>query len=110
QPSRARARGMEVVYHHLRETLEDILQLASASGARVLLSAVASNLKDCPPFASLHGLDLTPAQQAEWDKLYLAGIQAEKTTKYDEALPDYQQAAQLDNRFAELFFRLGRCQ
>src|SRR5436305_12524172 len=101
---------MDAVYHHFQQNLEDILQLASASGARVLLSTVASNLKDCPPFASLHRPDLTPAQQAEWDKLYQAGIHAEKTTNYDEALADYQQAAQLDNHFAELFFRLGRCQ
>jgi hypothetical protein len=49
---------MEVAYHHFQKNLEAILDTASASGARVLLSTVASNLKDCPPFASLHRAEL----------------------------------------------------
>ena len=101
---------MAAVYQHFQKNLEDILQMASDCGAKVLLSTVASNLKDCPPFASLHRPDLTEPQRAEWEKLYQTAINAERITNYANALASYQQAAQMDNRFAELLFRLGRCQ
>ena len=98
------------VYHHFEKNLEDILQMASASGSKVLLSTVVSNLKDCPPFGSLHGPEFREGQDHKWDELYQAGIMAEKAARYEDALAHYQKAAQLDNRFAELVFRQGRCQ
>jgi len=101
---------MEIVYSHFKRNLEDILETASNFGAKVLLSTVASNLKDCPPFGSLHRPDLPESRRTEWDKLYQAGIKAEQTAKYQEAIARYQEAAQLDNRFAELWYRRGRCQ
>src|SRR5262249_23671621 len=69
QQIRQQDSGMAVVYSHFQKNLEDILQTSSDCGAKVLLSTVASNLKDCPPFASLHRPGLSTAQQAEWDKL-----------------------------------------
>jgi len=42
------------VFGHLRVNLTDICNYAGAAGASVVLCTVASNLKDCPPFASLH--------------------------------------------------------
>lgn len=42
----------EVVYGSFRRNLDDLLRAATASGARVLLSTVAVNLRDCSPFAS----------------------------------------------------------
>ena len=100
---------MEAVYGHFQKNLEDILETASGSGVRVLLSTVASNLKDCPPFASLHRPDLTREQQTEWDKLYQSGIEAEKATNYEGALGSYLKAVEIDSRYAELQFRVGRC-
>ncbi len=101
---------MKAVYDHFQKNLEDILNTASDAGVKVLLSTVVSNLKDCPPFASLHRPDLTAEKRAEWEKLYGAGVEAEKATNYDDALGRYQQALQIDNRFAELLFRRGRSQ
>jgi len=101
---------MEVVYHHFQKNLEAILDMAAASGARVLLSTVASNLKDCPPFASLHRPGLTDLQRAEWDRLYQAGISADKTANTAEALAQYEKALAIDEQYAELLFRIGRCQ
>jgi tetratricopeptide (TPR) repeat protein len=39
-------------YAHFRRNLEEIIQTAAGAGARVILSSVATNLLDCPPFAS----------------------------------------------------------
>jgi len=101
---------MARVYEHFQKNLEEILDAGLASGAKVLLSTVASNLKDCAPFGSLHRAGLAEAQRAGWEKFYQAGIREENATNYSDAIAEYQQAAQIDDQFAELFFRLGRCQ
>ena len=45
---------MPTVYAHFQRNLDDILRMGVDSGAKIVLSTVASNLKDCPPFGSLH--------------------------------------------------------
>jgi tetratricopeptide (TPR) repeat protein len=97
------------VYSHFQANLEDIVRLGEESGARVLLSTLVSNLKDCPPFGSLHRPNLTAAQLADWDKLYQAGIAQESATNPTPALATYEQAAAINGQFAELPFRRGRC-
>jgi tetratricopeptide (TPR) repeat protein len=39
-------------YSHFRHNLESLLDAARRAGARVILSTVATNLLDCPPFSS----------------------------------------------------------
>jgi len=101
---------MAKVYSHFEANLRDIIQLGKKSGANVIVSTVASNLKDCAPFASLHRAGFTDAQRAEWEKLYQSGIVHESATNHTTALVSYQSAARLDDRYAELHFRIGRCQ
>ena len=43
----------KTAYHDFQENLRDILRAGLDSGARIVLSTVAVNLKDCPPFASV---------------------------------------------------------
>src|SRR5204863_9000208 len=45
----------ERVYKNFERNLADIVQVGLGSGATVVLSTVAVNLKDCPPFASVTG-------------------------------------------------------
>ena len=87
---------MKRVYEHFAANLRDIIRIGHDSGAKVLVSTVGSNLKDCPPFASLHRADLTAAQRAEFEKF--------------SALTNHQQALKLDDTHAETWFRLGRVQ
>ncbi len=101
---------MSAVYDSFQKNLDDILALAEGCGAKVLLSTVSSNLKDCPPFASLHRNDLTTAQLADWNRLFQSGTNQEATGQFSAALTNYQQAAKLDAQYAELWFRVGRCQ
>jgi tetratricopeptide (TPR) repeat protein len=71
---------------------------------------VACNLKDCAPFASIHAADLSEARKVEWEKLYREGANSEATGEFLKALQLYARAASVDPEFAELQFRLGRCQ
>jgi tetratricopeptide (TPR) repeat protein len=98
------------VYAHFEANLRDILRFGDKAGAKVFVSTVASNVKDCAPFASLHRPGLADAQKAEWVKLYQAGIAQERASNHGAALASYQAAAAVDNRYAELSFRMGRCQ
>ena len=67
------------------------------------------NLKDCPPFGSLHRPSLGLEQQTAWERLYPQGIEAEDAGRHQIAITFYEQAARLDDTFADLQFRLARC-
>ena len=97
------------VYQSFRENLEDILRLGRRAGVKVILSTVASNLKDCPPFASLHAAGLSEAGRAAWDQLFHEGNALELLGKFPEAADKYAEAARLDADFADLQYRLGTC-
>ena len=102
-PGRLRA------YENFRGNLRDILRAGQKSGVPIILSTVASNLKDCAPFASAQGLALDENQKSAWDKIYREGVALETAGDYGEALGLYAKAAEIDSRFAELQFRIGRC-
>ncbi len=89
--------------------LREIIDLGTRAGARVVVSTMASRLRDWPPFASRHRADLTEPQWVEWEKLYQAGAAAEASGDLPAALHNYAQAAHLDPDFADLHFRWGRC-
>ncbi len=100
---------LAAVYANFQRNLADLVRLGLGSGAKVILSTVACNLRDSAPFGSLHRADLTPDQLAAWDKSYQAGVVAETGGDCAPALRAYEQAAGIDDRFADLQFRWGRC-
>ena len=98
----------EVVYHHFSRNLHDIVKTGLNSGAKILLSTVAVNLKDCSPFASLVNSNLPPADRAQFDQLFAEGVQAETLGDFAKATQQFGSAAQLDAKVAELQFRWGQ--
>jgi len=100
---------MQTVYSHFQANLEDIRDTALRAGASVILCTVASNLKDCPPFASLHRPDLTDADLKQWRQLYDEGAVQETLGNYETAIERYTAAARIDDTFADLDFRLATC-
>jgi tetratricopeptide (TPR) repeat protein len=100
---------LPAVYDNYRHNLIDICGIARRAGAGVILSTVAVNLRDCPPFASQHRSDLSPEDLAKWESIYRAGVELEKKEKRQEAIGKYEAASRIDDRYAELQFRLGRC-
>jgi len=99
----------QVVYQSFARNLQDILDLGVNSGAKVLLSTVAVNLKDCPPFASELGGEVPQATGAAYDKLCAQASAAEAQGNFAEAARAYEQAGQLCPGSAEAQFRLGTC-
>jgi tetratricopeptide (TPR) repeat protein len=100
---------MQYVYSHFRHNLEDIIKTAQKSGAKTIVSTVGVNLKDCPPFASMHKAGLDEQQKQKFDDFYQAGLKLEKLRDFSGAIEKYLAAAKIDDSFAELQFRIGQC-
>jgi len=97
----------EVVYQNFARNLRDIVKVGLDSGAKILLNTVAVNLRDCAPFASLVNTNLTTADRARYDQLFTEGVQAENQGDFAEAVQNFDSAARLDPKVAELQFRWG---
>ncbi len=67
------------------------------------------NLKDFPPLGSLHRTGLSDADLLRWQSAFDAGVELEAAGRRAEAMTNYQAALALDDHFAELHFRQGRC-
>jgi tetratricopeptide (TPR) repeat protein len=100
---------MATVYNSFRANLADILSGGRRKGAKIVVSTVASNLKDCAPFASLHRSYLGDSELRKWEELNQKGIEAQQTGRLADAAEQYRQAAQVDDTFAELHFRWAQC-
>ena len=100
---------MAGIYAHFRANLEEICDVADDAGAKVVLCTVATNLKDCPPFASMHRAGLTKARLAAWQEHVDAAVAAVKGGDYAEAVEQFGKAASIDDARADLHFRLGHC-
>jgi tetratricopeptide (TPR) repeat protein len=100
---------MERAYENFAANLRDIVKIARTSGARVVVSTVATNLKDCAPFSSLHREGLGPDALRSWEDLVQRAAAFERAASYAEALRLYLAAADIDPEYAELQFRIARC-
>lgn len=99
---------MKYAYDNFEKNLRDTVEVAQASGARVIVSTVATNLKDCGPFASQHRENLNADDLRSWTALVQRGADSESARSYAEALQAYLAASKIDDQFAELEFRIAR--
>ncbi|MCY2926921.1 MAG: tetratricopeptide repeat protein [Planctomycetota bacterium] len=100
---------LATTYENYRRNLEAICGIARDAGATVVLSTLAVNLEDCPPMGSQHRSDLSADDLKRWEALYKEGTALESSGKGREAMAQFQAAEKIDNRYAELPFRMGRC-
>ena len=107
---RADSPRLEPAYRNFSSNMKSIVSIGQTSGARVLFSTIATNLRDSAPFASLHKHGLSSDTLNAWAQLVQQGAQFENSSNYPEALTSYIQAAKLDDHYAELHFRIARCQ
>jgi tetratricopeptide (TPR) repeat protein len=100
---------MATVYSSFEQNLNDIIDVGLRGGAKVLVSTVARNLKDCGPFASEHRPGLPAGELSQWDNFYQAGIRSQQAGRAAEAIDFFRQAAKIDDTFAEAHYRWGQC-
>jgi tetratricopeptide (TPR) repeat protein len=99
----------QTVYRNFERNLDDILKRGLASGAKIVLSTVAVNLKDCPPFGTVSGADLPASERAKYEKLREEGEAADVQGHFAEAQAAFQQAAEINPRSALVQFQLATC-
>ncbi len=97
------------VYANYRRNLEDIFKTAARAKIPVVISTVVTNLKDLPPFASLHPEGFLEADRQAWQALFETGCQAQSRGDIHEALLAFSQAAEIDAEFAELEYHEAQC-
>ncbi len=96
------------VADHFRRNLEGIADAAAGAGAGLVLSTVAVNLADSPPFGSAHRPGLPAARRSEWERRTAEGIAAAAAGRAAAAERAFAAAAAIDDRYAELRYRRGR--
>jgi tetratricopeptide (TPR) repeat protein len=109
QQVRADDRRMSAVYDHFSRNLSDIVKTGRKCGASVVVSTVAVNLRKCAPFGSEHRRGLTEADRNKWEHFYQNGVAATSAGDTPAAARWFDEAAQIDDQFAELRFRQGGC-
>ncbi len=100
---------MKHVYENFESNLRETIAVARRSGARVIVATVATNIKDCAPFASMHREGLADDAFRSWTALEQQGADLENAHSYADALKPYLSALKIDDQYAELEFRIARC-
>jgi len=103
------------VYRNFRENLADIVAIGNKAGAKVILSTVAVNLKDSPPFASQSSTTHDPAANAQFETAFARGVALAGARDFTAALKQFselQQSAVVRKEAtpARLYFQLARCE
>jgi len=104
---RANSPLMKYVYANYEQNLRETIQIAQNEGAKVIVATTATNLGDCAPFASLHRENLQPEELQSWQALVRRGDDLRSAHSDSEALKVYLQAAEIDDEYAELEFRIA---
>ncbi|MDB5102723.1 MAG: Tetratricopeptide repeat-containing protein [Fibrobacteres bacterium] len=99
---------LPTAYANFRGNLEGIVAAARSSGAQVIVATVATNLRDNAPFASSHRAGISPTDSLAWSALFDSAAVLAQAGQAESALSAFRRAAAIDDRPAEIHFRLGR--
>jgi tetratricopeptide (TPR) repeat protein len=96
------------VHEHFRANLQAMVAAAAGRKIPVLVCTVASNLRDCAPFASIHAATLSREAQTQWEKSVGMGVADFQAGRPADALAKYAAARQWEARSALLEYLEGR--
>jgi tetratricopeptide (TPR) repeat protein len=99
----------ETVYQNFDCNLRDIVALGQGSGAKIILSTMSVNLRDCPPFGSLLNSNLPAGDLLSFNSLYAGAVSLQTNQQFAAAAQRFAEAAKLDPKFAELHYRWAQC-
>jgi tetratricopeptide (TPR) repeat protein len=97
----------QIMTHYGLE-MRRMARIARSADAGIVFIKPAINLKDMSPFKSEHRDDLEEQARKDWEALYqrAAGLYADGDIS--GALALYRQALAIDDRYAELHYRIGQ--
>jgi len=96
------------VLEQYRHSLQRMIDQAKDKQVPLVLCTLPSNLSGISPFKSEHRSGLSNQQLTLWQQLFAQGNRAMEQGDPSAAVDIYQQALQLDDRFALLHFRYAQ--
>lgn len=99
----------ETVYRNFEANLRDIVDAGLDSGARVILSTVSVNLRDCPPFGSRHGARVSESERAHFEQVFAEAQTLRQQSDFTAAADRFATASKVDPHFAEAHYRRAEC-
>lgn len=96
------------IVSHYRLNLERMVLLARDAGAEIIFVTPATNLRDFSPFKSEHSEGVSDAAENRFNALFKQGYELHNSGKFQEALVAYRHALEIDDRYADLLFQMGR--
>lgn len=94
---------------NLRRNLERSVAIADQHRVPILLSTVASNLKDQSPLRSVWPSEISPDQQARWERDVRRGESLLRQGELTEALAAFHKAEETLEHHARLSYRKAQC-
>ena len=98
---------LNTVYRYYEANLRGIAEVAKNAGIKTVLATVVSNLRDCPPFASMHRRSISESDLNQWNKLYEDGRRSWELELNERALQAVSEAVRIDPEYAEAHYILG---
>lgn len=92
---------------HYRLNLKRMSKIAESVDAGIIYVRPVANLRDMSPFKSEHRNNMDLDTLLQWQTLYHDAVQLQRDGKLNEALVKYREALKLDDRYADLHFRIG---
>ena len=96
-------------YQNFEQNIAGIFAHAKKKNMPIFISTVVSNLKDCSPFISLHRKDITSDELEQFNIAYQLGREALQIGHYERAHDYFNEAAIIDESYAELQFQRATC-
>jgi tetratricopeptide (TPR) repeat protein len=93
---------------HYRLNLHRIAKIADSTGADIVYVKPVVNIRDISPFKSEHRNDLELDELMQWQVLYSDARNLQQAGRLDEAMEKYRAALAIDDRYAELHYRIGQ--
>jgi tetratricopeptide (TPR) repeat protein len=97
----------EIIAHY-QFNLNRMITIAKSAGSKIIFVTPASNLKDMPPFKSENRSGMTDTEKSHWNSLYTEGKELRAVGKQAEALAKFNEAIKIDDRHADLQYRVGQ--
>ena len=98
----------EQILNHYCTNLERMIRLAGSADADIVFVTPVVNLKDVSPFKSEFKDGVPESSKEVFTGLLEKGKKLRGDGRPAEALKVYKQAFEIDNRYAELYFEIGR--
>ena len=95
------------VKEHFQHSLRSMITRCQEKTVPLVMVALGSNLRDCPPFKSEYADETSTSEQQEWERLFQQATAMEGDP--ESALILYQLAATTDDQHALLHYRMARC-